>query len=84
MIWQKVREQFPNQWLLVEAIKAYSDQGKRIVEDLSVVEVFSDSLSAMRKYGELHHEHPTREFLVLHTEREIIEITERYWVGIRG
>lgn len=84
MKWQKAREHYPDQWLLVEAIKAYSDQGKRIIEDLSVLESFPDSVSAMKKYGELHREYPRREFLVLHTDRETIEISERYWLGIRG
>ncbi len=31
MKWQEVRQHYPQQWLLLEAIKAYSEAGKRIL-----------------------------------------------------
>ncbi|MFQ5615938.1 MAG: hypothetical protein ACE5GO_05705 [Anaerolineales bacterium] len=84
MKWQKIREHFPDQWLLVEATKAYSEGGKRIVEDLIVIDTCPDSLSAMRSYGKLHRENPWSEYYVLHTDREELDIRERFWLGIRG
>lgn len=84
MKWQEIREQFPGQWLLVEATQAHSDGGKRIVDELIVVRTFSDSLDAMHEYGELHQQDPWREYYVFHTDRKELEIRERFWLGIRG
>jgi hypothetical protein len=84
MKWQEVREQFPEQWLLVEATQAHSEEGKRIVDELNVINTFSDSLDAMHEYGELHQKDPWREYYVFHTKRETLEIRERFWLGIRG
>ncbi len=84
MKWAEIRNHYPHQWLLVEAIKAYSEAGKRILEDLAVVNTFSDSTAAMRGYLKLHREAPGRELLVLHTDREKLDVTERRWLGIRS
>ncbi len=84
MKWQKIREQFPEQWLLLEATEAYSEGGRRIVEELSVVDFFPDSISAMRRYSQLHKEDPWCEYYVLHTDRKTLDIRERFWLGIRG
>lgn len=83
MTWQKVRQHYPHQWLLLEAIKAHSEPGKRIVSDLSVIDTFSNSTSALQNYLELHREAPDRELYVFHTEREQLNIEERLWSGIR-
>ena len=83
MDWEQIRSRLPDQWLLVEALKAHSESGKRIVEDLSVVGVFPDSRVAMADYRRLHREYPDREMYVLHTSREQVDIEEIYWTGIR-
>jgi hypothetical protein len=84
MQWQEIRAHYPQQWLLVEAIKAHSDASKRILEQLAVVSAFSDSVSAMKSYLQLHREAPQRELYVFHTSREKLDVTERIWLGIRG
>lgn len=84
MQWQEIRKYYPHQWLLVEALKAHSELGKRIVEQLAVVNTYPDSQTAMKDYAQLHHQAPDREFYVLHTDREMLDITERRWLGIRG
>jgi hypothetical protein len=84
MKWEKVRENYPNQWVLVEAIEAHSESGKRILEQLAVLNTFPDSLIAMRTYRELHKKSPNRELYVLHTDRKDLDILERKWIGIRG
>lgn len=84
MNWQKIREYYPHQWLLIEAIKARSDGGKRILEQIAVINAFSDSVSAMNDYKRLKKESPEREMFVCHTSRGEIDITERQWLGIRG
>lgn len=47
MQWTEIRQHYPHQWLLVEAIKAHSEAGQRILEELSVVDTFPDSVIAM-------------------------------------
>lgn len=83
MNWDEIRVHYPEQWLLIEAIQAHSDADKRILDDLSVLEIFGDSAAAMRKYAMLHHQEPQRELYVFHTSREKLDITERAWLGIR-
>lgn len=84
MKWIEIRKQYPGQWLLVEAIKARSQEGERILEEISVVDSFADSVAAMQSYMLLHREAPQRELYVLHTNRETLDIKERRWLGIRG
>jgi len=84
MVWQDIRKHYPQQWLLVEAIQAHSDANKRILEQLAVVDTFPDSVAAMKRYAQLHHEAPQRELYVFHTSRETLDITERSWLGVRG
>lgn len=84
MQWQEVRTHYPEQWLLLEAIKSHSEAGKRVLEQLAVVNTFPDSTTALQNYVQLHREAPERELYVFHTSREILDITERRWLGIRG
>ena len=83
MQWQAVRDHFPSQWLLVEAIKAHSDGNKRILDDIAVIDIFADSLSALKGQSQLRRQWPARELLVLHTDKEMLDITELRWLGLR-
>jgi hypothetical protein len=83
MHWQEIRNHYPRQWLLVEAVKARSDSSKRILEPLAVVNASADSAAALKAYAELHRETPERELYVFHTSRENLDIPERRWLGIR-
>jgi hypothetical protein len=83
MQWTEIRQHHPHQWLLVEAIKAHSEAGQRILDELSVVDTFPDSVLAMQRYTQLHQEAPEREMYVLHTDRQELKIAERQWLGIR-
>jgi hypothetical protein len=69
---------------LICAIKAHSKAGQRILEEMTVVNVFPDARMALKGYTTLHEQSPERELLVLHTDREKLDITERKWFGIRG
>ena len=83
MQWQELRSHYPNQWVLVEALTARSDADKRIVDELAVIGAFLDSALALQRYRDLHQEAPMREFYVVHTSRESLDITERQWLGVR-
>lgn len=84
MEWQTIRQHYPEQWLLIEAIKAHSRANKRILDQLAVIGIFPDSVSAMQSYAQLHREAPERELYVFHTSRTELDVTERQWFGIRG
>jgi hypothetical protein len=83
MEWQEIRAHYPHQWLLVEALKARSEDNKRVLERLAVLGSYPDSPVAMKAYTELHREAPTRELYVFHTSREQLDVTERRRLGIR-
>ncbi|MBN1659529.1 MAG: hypothetical protein JXA93_14080 [Anaerolineae bacterium] len=84
MQWQDIRKHYPASWLLVEALKAHSAMGKRVVEELAVLNTFGDAQAAMNEYVQLHRHAPGRELYVLHTDRETLDIEEHRWLGIRG
>ena len=84
MKWKEIRSHYPHLWVLIEAIKAHSEGDKRILEEVSVVGTYPDSVTAMKSYTRLHEEAPERELYVFHTDREELDITERHWLGIRG
>jgi hypothetical protein len=73
------------QWLLIEAIDAISQNNKRIVEQISVVDSFNeDSKEALKKYIQLHRATKQRELYVVHTSRDQLDIEEKVWTGIRA
>lgn len=83
MRWQEVQERFPNEWIVLEVIKAHSDKGYRHIEDVVIIERYENSLDAMERYGELRKNQPQREYCFFHTSRENLMARERY-AGIRG
>ncbi|UHA75124.1 hypothetical protein [Paenibacillus sp. 481] len=83
MRWQEVQERFPEEWVVLEATKAYSEGGYRYIEEVVVIDKFADSTEALRRYSELHKQEPGREYCFFHTSRSELVARERY-VGIRG
>ena len=79
MQWKQVREHYPQQWLLVEALHAHSIDDQRILDDLAVLGFYTDSIIAMQAYQQFHHQAPQRELYVCHTTHKDLEITERRW-----
>ncbi len=85
MEWADERKKYKNEWVIIEAINARTQDDNRIIEQLTVVDTFNtDNNGALRKYVELHENHPERELYVVHTSREQLNIKERRWTGVRG
>ena len=84
MRWSDVRAAYPDQWLVVEALDAHTTDDRRIFDRIAVVDVCADGRATMKRYRELHREHPERELCFVHTEMVELEIEERPWIGIRG
>jgi hypothetical protein len=81
--WEEIRRQFSRQWLLVEAITAHSSEGRRVLDDIAVLDTFQEAGTAMKSYQEMHRRSPQRELYVVHTDREVLDIAEIDWLGIR-
>ncbi len=84
MKWTEVQNLCPNEWVVIEAMEAYSDNGIRFVDDMAIVQHFDDSYEAMKHCNELLRNHPGSEFYFFHTSRPQVGIRERQWIGIRG
>ena len=84
MRWQEVRAAHPDQWLVIEALEAHSENDHRILDRIAVIDVCSDGRATLKRYGELRREHPQREFCFVHTSMVELDIEERLWLGIRG
>jgi hypothetical protein len=62
MKWSTVRNQFPNRWVLFEAIAAKSINKKRLVDELAAVSDFEDTSHAWQAYKEHYLSEPNREY----------------------
>ena len=83
MKWKEAIKDYPDKWLLFEAIEAYSKDEKRIIEDLSVIKSFDDGREALKEYSEMHKKDKSREMYVYHTKNKELIIEERSWIGVR-
>jgi hypothetical protein len=84
MTWIDARRHYPRQWLLVEALLAHSQSGKRLLDELAVVDAFPDGEAALRAYLSLHRDAPMRELYIVHSDRKELEIAERALLGPRA
>jgi hypothetical protein len=84
MRWSEIRVAHPEQWLVVEALEAHSENDHRIFDRIAIVEVCSDGRKEMKRYSDLQREHPHRELCFVHTSKAELEFEERLWLGIRG
>jgi hypothetical protein len=85
MNWDEIRRQYPDQWLVVEAIEAHTTPDhQRHLDQLVVTERCSDGNSALASYRRLHRDSPTHEYYYIHTSRIKLDIRELQWSGIRS
>lgn len=84
MTWQQLRHAWPDQWLLIEALRAHSAGGRRVLDELAALAAFPDSTSALAACARLHRGSPDKELYVFHTSRPSLDIEERPWLGIRA
>jgi hypothetical protein len=84
MRWAEVRDAHPDQWLVIEALDAHSEDDHRVYDRIAVIDHCVDGRATMKRYRELRREHPHREFCFVHTSLVELKIEERLWLGIRG
>ena len=83
MQWDDIRQRYRDQWLVIEALDAHSEEHRRVLDRIVVVELCPDGATALRRYRQLHADHPERELYFVHTGNEQLDIDEQPWVGIR-
>jgi len=84
MKWSDVRKNYPDQWLIIEALEAHTSKDLlRKVDDLAVIESCADGNQAISRYRDIHKKYPLREFYFVHTSKKVLDIQERQWHGIR-
>ena len=84
MVWDEVKKNYPSQWVLIEATKARTENDKRIIEFMDVIDSFNeDGAGAFQRYLELHKSHKDREYYIYHTSNDILEIGVKKWMGVR-
>lgn len=84
MLWNEVRAVHPDQWLVIEALEAHSANDQRVFDRVAVADLCADGRAAMKRYAELQHQYPHREFCFVHSSRSALDFDERVWFGIRG
>ncbi len=82
--WEGIRNRYPNQWVLVEALKTKSQNSKREIQDMAVISEYNDSTTAWKGYKMLHLENPSRELYIFHTSNEEVEVIEERFTGVRS
>ncbi len=83
MKWSQVRQAYPDQWLVIEALAAHSEGKQRILDRIAVLETCADGKDAMDCYRQLHRQYPLREFYFVHSSRSELEILESQAVSGR-
>lgn len=85
MQWSEIRQAYPNEWLIIEALEAETTPAhQRNLKRIAVVERCGDGSAALASYSRLHQQYPSREFYYVHTSRQELDIREQIWVGIRS
>lgn len=84
MNWEEIQAAYPDQWLILEALEAHSEQGWRVLDRVAVISSQPDGENAVEAYRALHEQFPEREFYFIHTSRPALKIEERLWIGIRS
>lgn len=75
MTWKRIREQYTNCWVIIEAIQAHTQQDQRVLDKIALVATFDDDWKpAWERYKALHSAAPEREFYMVHTAREQLDI----------
>jgi hypothetical protein len=84
MTWDEIRQLVPHEWVLVEALDAYTDDehGKRVISNLALIKTCgSDWHDAWNQYKQIHNTDIEREYYMLHTNRQALNIgvLDAFW-----
>ncbi|MBB6635909.1 hypothetical protein [Cohnella thailandensis] len=83
MKWTEIAERHPDRLVLVEAIKANSNNRVRKLEDMAVIRDYDNPQEAWNSYKEFRKLYPSRELYIFHTSRSDVETVEEFFTGVR-
>lgn len=84
MLWSQVRKDYPNCWVVVEALKSEKIDNEKTISEVTVINSFNDSTAAYRSYQNIHQEQPQRSYYVASTANEALKVKVQYWAGVRA
>lgn len=84
MTWEQIREKYPNQWVLMEALNAHTEGDRRVFEQLSVLDACTANSDVFPRYKALKQQFPQKEIIFYHASRPRMDVEVRYWAGARS
>jgi hypothetical protein len=83
MKWRDIMKQYPNRLVLVEALKTSSHNRFRTIEDMAVIQEYTNSKAAWEGYKAHHRENPESELYIFHTSKEDVETIKEIFLGVK-
>ena len=73
MKWDKVREQYPNSWVVFDSLEEHEENNILYVKDIAIIEVFNDLNDAYKLYRTLHSQDKNRKLSLGDTRKTSLE-----------
>lgn len=83
MRWSEVRKDYPDCWVVVEALSSRIYDDEETIDEVTVVNSFEKSRDAYQDYLRMHKLDPQRDYLFASTVNEALKVKIQYWVGVR-
>ena len=61
MLWNEVRNTYPNKWIVFDSLKQHEENNNLIIEDIAIIEVFDNINDAFKCYRNLHKQDKSRQ-----------------------
>lgn len=84
MQWSEVRKDYPNMWVVIEAMTSHVKDNEETIEEVTVVNSFKESSDAYLNYRKIHKQQPQRDYLFASTANKELKVKVQYWTGVRG
>lgn len=76
MTWKEVIKIAKYKWVVIEAVKAKSENGKRIIEDMNFLAEYEGGSDALKDYAKRRKENKDKEFYVCDSTIDVLDIDE--------
>ena len=76
MTWKEVVKTAKYKWVVIEVIKAKSENGKRIIEDMNLLAEYESGGEVLKDYAKRKKENKEKEFYVHDSTVDFLDIDE--------
>lgn len=76
MTWNEVVKTAKYKWVVIEVVKATSENGKRIVDDIEFLAEYESGGEALKDYARRRKENKDKEFYVCDSTMDVLHIDE--------